>query len=263
MLRLCLFLSVFISEGCAVYNGGQIDDDGKNALERGLEGAMGLRDPDSPEEKAKAISANLENLPPAPKKEAPSEKTPEMKPEAQNSKPVEPPPPPPEASARKKPPFTSADLPEKFPEPQLPKEALKKYLNLKKDSDKEEVLIPPAASQQTSSTSEVDIGQTLRKVTIKEKFPGVIIYTSPETDFQTSSRDTLEKLADKLIKNPDQAVLFQGQMGEGESLDIIDTRFLGIKSYLVGLHVNPDQIILDEKRTAGDWPEFKMYILGI
>jgi hypothetical protein len=40
-------------------------------------------------------------------------------------------------------------------------------------------------------------------------------------------------------------------------------RFGFIKTQLEKMNIQADRIILDEKRTVGDWPEFKMFILRL
>jgi outer membrane protein OmpA-like peptidoglycan-associated protein len=139
---------------------------------------------------------------------------------------------------------------QEFPEPRQPKEALKKYLDQKRNPEMEVALIPPRPKANP-------------KESLKEKISGVIGYITNETVYQSASQKILFDLAERLKKNPNESVMLQGQLADGEAFDLVQMRFGFIKTQLEKMNIQADRIILDEKRTVGDWPEFKMFILRL
>ncbi len=127
--------------------------------------------------------------------------------------------------------------------------ALQRYQDLKKD---DKPLIPHDAPDKRA---------LIIKNPFKEKFPGVIAFTQNDSILQSSSRGTLDKLAQFLTQHPDQSVMLQAQMGEGETFDLADVRLRAVQGYLKNYNIPQERIVLDERRMAGDWPEFRMYIL--
>jgi hypothetical protein len=146
---------------------------------------------------------------------------------------------------------------QQFPEPQAPGDALKKYMDAKNNEGDDEILVPMTASH-VNQIKPIDASSAL-----KEKYPGVIAYSAFEKVFQSVSEKKIQEIADRLIKNPNESVMFQGQLGEGEQFELVQKRFDLILSKLAMLKVPKNQILLDEKRVVGEWPEFKIYILHL
>lgn len=148
--------------------------------------------------------------------------------------------------------------PQHFPEAKPAQEAMKKYLESKESIDMDEVLVPESPSPRSGTVSIAEAQSAL-----KEKVGGIIAYAGNDKIFQSSSEATLKKLAERLVKNPQETVLFQGQLAEGETYDLVQERFEIIQNRLEKMKVSKNQILLDDKRMVGDWAEFRMYILRI
>ena len=95
----------------------------------------------------------------------------------------------------------------------------------------------------------------------KERVPGTIAFSSGEKLFQSSSRKILDALEERLKQEPTATAVFQGQIGEGESIDIVEERFELVKRYLLEAGVQESRLSLDDKRIVGEWPEMKIYLL--
>ncbi len=99
------------------------------------------------------------------------------------------------------------------------------------------------------------------KVALKERFPGVVVFSSGEVQFESVSQKFLGALHQRLQSEKQSQALFQAQVGDGEPIDLAKQRFEAIKSYLIKLGVEEPQIVLDDKRVVGEWPEMRVFIL--
>lgn len=235
-LSLLSFWGMVFLASCATVRPKKIDATGKNNLERGLWVAMGLDENDDEKYLKKPDEVDsAEDL----SKQVSSEAS---KDEGSKSSDLKS-----EAVASEKESSSEATVAVESAQPK----------------PSEEVMVAELPTPETLKPASGGVNSKLapRPNPFKERVPGVLMFVSQDTQVQSTNFELLNKLANRLKENPQETLVLQGQFCDGEAFELVEARYRNILKYMQAQDIDSNRVVLDDKRIAGDWPEFRMFLL--
>ncbi|PIR22121.1 MAG: hypothetical protein COV44_09540 [Deltaproteobacteria bacterium CG11_big_fil_rev_8_21_14_0_20_45_16] len=95
----------------------------------------------------------------------------------------------------------------------------------------------------------------------KRRLSASLNFASKDDKLGAQAMGELDEISRYLVENPSDTIVLSGTLAPGESKDIVERRYGGIKKYLTGRGVPEDQIQLDSAHKEGRLAEFQMFIL--